>query len=326
MKMPSKNETMSPLISIIVPVYNTDAYSFSRCVESLAVQTYRQIEIIVIDDGSELKKAQSYIKALKQYTNISYTRQNHSGVSAARNLGLKKSTGEYVMFVDSDDYLDIECCNEAMSVVTNETDFVYFSYIKHYSSHSKQVNFADSPYNISVLGTSCMKLYKKSSIENIYFDETLRNAEDIEFNFRAFQKIQNPKLLQKHLYHYWIHRDSSVRKFREDYISQYLKTINKIQSDLQKKPLCRELYNSYYDFLAIAYLMILLNFVYHIENKKPRKVQLKQLEQQDFVQDLFFNYDKLSLPLTRKLIVFFGKHKFYALITVAIRMKQELDR
>ena len=316
-----------PLISIIVPVYNTDINLFKNCIESLAQQTYRNCEVIVVDDGSNHKNKERYETLLRKYPTVIYVYQKHSGVSASRNNGLKKSNGEYIMFVDSDDFLDIDCCEKAANAASNKTDLIYFSYTKTYSDHGSKVNPAENPYAMPVIGTSCMKLYRKSLIGGCQFDESLKISEDVEFNFRIFQRLNNAESIEEQLYHYVIRKDSSVRQFQKDYIGQYTTTINRIRADLKEYPTHGPLYHSYYDFLAISYIMIILNYIYHTHNSNThRKQQIKQLEQIEFVHELFSNYDMLTLPFTRKIIVLLGKHKLYALIAIVMRIKQRLDK
>ncbi|MCI8778348.1 MAG: glycosyltransferase family 2 protein [Bacilli bacterium] len=104
-----KNE----LISIIIPVYNTEDY-LDKCLSSIINQTYKNIEIIIIDDGS----TDNSKKIIKQYMNkdcrISYYYQNNSGVAIARNSGIDKAQGDYIAFIDSDDYIDLTFIEKCM--------------------------------------------------------------------------------------------------------------------------------------------------------------------------------------------------------------------
>ena len=125
-----------PLISIIIPVYNVEKY-LTQCLDSVINQTYRNIEIICINngstDGSEtiLKEFQKNDKRIKVINTV------NEGVSIARNKGLEIITGDYTMFVDSDDWIDLETCEEVMKVVAkNEADVVMWSYIREFENKS----------------------------------------------------------------------------------------------------------------------------------------------------------------------------------------------
>ena len=100
---------MIPKISIIVPVYNSET-TIERCIVSLISQTYTNIEIILINDGSKDKSGQICDSYSNKDNRIKVYHKTNEGVSIARNLGIKEATGEYVLFVDSDDYLSLNAC------------------------------------------------------------------------------------------------------------------------------------------------------------------------------------------------------------------------
>lgn len=111
-----KSLGINPKISIIVPVYNTEEY-LKNCLESLINQTYKNIEILCIDDGSKDNSLNILQKYEQQDFRIKVFHQNNSGVSAARNIGLKNMTGEYLMFCDSDDYYEHNMCEEMLYTI-----------------------------------------------------------------------------------------------------------------------------------------------------------------------------------------------------------------
>ena len=98
-----KKETL-PLISVIVPVYNVEKY-IGKCLESICCQTYSNLEIIVVNDGSTDNSRQIVLQWTEKDKRIVFLEQQNSGVSVARNLGIEKAHGEYIAFVDSDDYI-----------------------------------------------------------------------------------------------------------------------------------------------------------------------------------------------------------------------------
>lgn len=114
-----------PIVSVIVPVYNTAA-CVGRCLDSLLAQTYANIEIICIDDGS----TDDSLKVLQQYaqrdTRVKVLHQENAGVSAARNKGLSEATGEFLSFIDSDDWLDVSTYEKVIACFTNDVDMVSF--------------------------------------------------------------------------------------------------------------------------------------------------------------------------------------------------------
>lgn len=105
--MKSQRVEKSGLVSIIIPVYNCEKY-LDKCLGSVIAQSYRKLEIIVINDGSKDNSGQIIQEYADNYANILPINQTNSGVSAARNNGIEKASGEYLLFVDGDDYLEAE--------------------------------------------------------------------------------------------------------------------------------------------------------------------------------------------------------------------------
>ena len=105
---------MNELVSIVVPIYNTEQY-ISKCIESLINQTYKNLEIILIDDGSTDNSFNICKKYQKEDERIKLFHKENGGVSSARNYGIKKATGEYICFCDSDDYYSLE----ALTIMTD---------------------------------------------------------------------------------------------------------------------------------------------------------------------------------------------------------------
>lgn len=116
----------NPVVSIIVPVYNVEAY-IEECLDSIVNQTYQQLEIIVVDDGSTDASSQLVKKYLAD-NRILFIEQENQGLSGARNSGLKVATGKYVLFVDSDDYIRVNMLTELVSrIEESQADLVRFN-------------------------------------------------------------------------------------------------------------------------------------------------------------------------------------------------------
>lgn len=113
-----KNVLREGVISVIIPVYNVEKY-LHRCIESVVNQTYGKLEIILVDDGSSDSCGESCDAWKKRDNRISVIHQENQGLSAARNSGLRIASGEYVLFVDSDDYLAADLCNTLVSEMAN---------------------------------------------------------------------------------------------------------------------------------------------------------------------------------------------------------------
>ena len=135
---------MEKKISIIIPVYNAEKF-LKRCLESVINQTYKNFEVICVDDGSKDNSSKIIEKIAKKDNRIILIKQKNQGVSIARNNAIEKSTGEYIMFLDSDDYMDKNMC-EIMIKAINEyrVDVVRCNYKRVYENGVKFNNKYDN--------------------------------------------------------------------------------------------------------------------------------------------------------------------------------------
>lgn len=237
---------MKSNVSIIVPIYNSGNY-LRKCLNSLINQTYSNIEIILINDGSTDNSqiiAEEYKKKDKRIKLISIL---NSGVSSARNLGLDLANGEYIIFVDSDDWIESTLIEEIMKYkhkIDNNGILVYSYLLENIDlGISKPI---DIPINLEKkdyiekikylikterLNALWNKVYKREIIErnNIRFNNKLSLGEDLLFNYIYFMNIENIYFLDKILYHYSIRdNDSLTKKFNSNKIDELIEVLNEI--------------------------------------------------------------------------------------------------
>lgn len=212
-------------VSIIIPIYNAEKF-LAQCIESVINQTYKNLEIILVDDGSK----DDSLKICKDYADkdsrirIFYDK-NH-GVSYARNKGLKEANGEYVLFIDSDDIVEKVYVDELMSAL-NETDYdIVISGYKEIdrknkwkrniliSKEEEKLLTGTIKYDYRILShyliTPWIKLYNMEIIRkyNIYFNENFKIAEDHMFNYEYMRHVKKYKFINKSLYTY-IHQNDN---------------------------------------------------------------------------------------------------------------------
>lgn len=192
---------LDPLITIIIPVYNTYVY-LKRCVESVCKQTYHNLEIILIDDGSTDGSQQLCDLLQEKDDRIAVLHNKNRGVSAARNLGLDSSHGEYVIFVDSDDWIEKETvANALITQQTTGADMIVWGYYADFLDDQHTV-FRSNKYiadgmcqvdnfkillqenALGLMGYVWNKLYKRDLLikSNARFREKISLYEDILFN------------------------------------------------------------------------------------------------------------------------------------------------
>lgn len=219
------------MISIIVPVYNVEKY-LPQCLDSLIGQTYRDIEIICVNDGS----TDGSLNVLEQYAakdaRIRVISQGNQGPSEARNKGIEFAKGEWFMFVDSDDWIELDCCEQVMAQTINR-DMVSFSYRREFKSSPapkyifgmQPKSFQESnvdrlyerliapngdelryPANLDSLSPVWGKLYKAQIVRDhqITFTSTKKTGtlEDLVFNGKYFNYLRSAYYLPNCLYHY----------------------------------------------------------------------------------------------------------------------------
>ena len=245
---------MKDLISIIVPIYNSEKW-LDRCIQSLLNQTYKNFEIVLINDGSTDSSDDICRNYIKKDKRIKYYKKENGGVSSARNIGLMKANGKYIKFVDSDDTLTDDCCELLLKEYNDDSiDLVicglnvFKNDVLLRSPHleEKKLSIHDSIdefiYISKVFASPCNKLYKKDLI--VYFNESLTAGEDLFFNLDYLKKCNNIKCISNCLYNVYLDNDNSLnRKFRDDRLDISLYLIN-AQIDF-----CNEVYgkNSYND-------------------------------------------------------------------------------
>jgi len=208
------------LLSVIVPVYNVKSY-LERCIMCLENQTYKNIEIILVDDYSTDGSAELCDEFRYKYTNIQVLHQtSNKGVSAARNCGLKKAKGLYITFMDPDDFIDVDLYEFLIDLIKqNNADISVCGNDDYYEGvvicNQKIFNDTVTPSEAVArtfkyrLWSSSMQIFTKKCINNIYYDEKISNGEDRLFLIKAFYKAS--KITYKTLpkYHYY-HREQSA--------------------------------------------------------------------------------------------------------------------
>ena len=231
-----------PMVSIIVPVYNVEN-RLDRCINSLVEQTYREIEILLIDDGSKDRSGQICDDWAKRDRRIKVIHKANSGVSSARNTGIEAATGDYVAFVDSDDHVEAEMYEKMIgAALEHQADQVCCCLYNDYPSGRQEESHAfgeqivcdDQVYSELILAmvtpeqttkkaqllqSPCNKLYRHQVIEqnHLRFDTELPYAEDWLFNVSFYRYARRVAFIPDHLYYYDRTTEGSLsKKFRWD--------------------------------------------------------------------------------------------------------------
>lgn len=203
------------MVSIIIPIYNTEKY-LRKCLESIQIQTYRGIEVIMVNDGSTDGSERICREFLKD-RRFKLMNQENSGVSVARNNGLKLATGDYILFVDSDDWMepdmiatlvcniekynvDISCC---------QYDHCPPNDIKEIEIWDKDKLLSEFLIHRRINGSLVNKIFKRNVIGDCKLDKNIKYGEDALFLWKISQNVSSVVMTNRILYHVSLHDDSA---------------------------------------------------------------------------------------------------------------------
>ena len=218
---------MRDLISIIIPVYNVEKY-LDKCVESIVNQTYQNLEILLIDDGSTDHSGEKCDEWTKKDKRIKVIHKENEGVSSARNRGLREATGEYIGFVDSDDYIEKDMYEIMLKEMKKDTiEFVMCDF--YMVTTEDEIQKSDSgEYSIEVMSKKQLieKFYPAASIwkclfvreqlKNIKFNENMNISEDLKFICDyVLTNCENNSIFIKRKLYYYVRRENSITQTKE---------------------------------------------------------------------------------------------------------------
>lgn len=204
-------------LSIVIPVYNTEKY-LKECLDSIISAIKNDdVELIIIDDGST--DSSNLIYNNYSFKNLKKIKIENSGVSNARNIGINAASGDWIMFVDSDDTLSENWYKTLSKYFSSEYDVIYFfEKIDKSLNISKDMIF-DSLFGVSNLspyfGSPCSRIIKTDILKknNIKFIEGIINGEDLLFNVEILSKIKNFEVIQESFYNYRVNEVSATNTF-----------------------------------------------------------------------------------------------------------------
>ena len=237
------------MISVIVPVYNVEKY-LERCVKSIAAQTYKDLEILLIDDGSTDKSGKMCDDFQQTDSRIKAFHKQNGGLSDARNYGIEHSAGEFISFVDSDDYIDEKMLETLHRLITeNDADLAVCPAMDVFEGKEvtqvkeiKEFNLNKvESYKYMLRGdgipSACNKLYKRQTVGNVRFPVG-KLYEDGFFTPQILKRVEKTAVTSKPMYYYFRRADSITTKpFRKgdlDVIEAYDKCVKQV------KELCPE--------------------------------------------------------------------------------------
>ncbi|WP_087189343.1 glycosyltransferase family 2 protein [Flavonifractor sp. An52] len=289
---------MEQLVSVIIPIYKVEAY-LKRCVDSVLAQTYTNLEVILVDDGSPDGCGAICDSYAEQDPRVRVIHKVNGGMSDARNAGLKIASGEYISFIDSDDWIDSGYIfSLVQKIEETNSDFVIsgITYVyENLRTQKKAIPQSTDTVQLvsnSLMGYACNKLYRKVLLDkaNILFkDMTLR--EDLFFNLTILARA--PKLkyeIVNECGYYYIQRQSSSLHSRQEVpaetVCNFLEELKKLLEELDKHQYrSTEIYN------YVAYTLLTDNILKNIYRNRKLNCSLR------YVSKLFSSVSRSDLRL-----------------------------
>lgn len=279
---------MNPLISVIVPVYNVEPY-LRKCLDSIVNQTYKNLEIILVDDGSTDNSGIICDEYDEKDKRIKVVHQINQGVSIARNVGLDLCSGDYITFVDSDDWCELDYFEKVIQNINvyKNIDVIITNFIRDYNNRTKlmymkgdtqildKFSALKSIVQCKFFGWDvCSTFYKRKCLNGNRFPIDIKFGEDFGFKWNVIRNINSNVLyLPLNGYHYVFRYDSSVNSYtiKEKSISLILQE-NIMSREIDKK--YKILLKKKYLNSAIAYYIeySFFNISDHVLEKKIKNM------------------------------------------------------
>lgn len=316
------------LISIIIPCYNSEN-TIKKCLNSIINQTYKNIEIICINDGSVDNTLNILRKYQSKDSRIKIINNTNNGVSYSRNCGLEIAKGDYVTFIDSDDFIDLNAIINIVDILKNNSiDVLRYNFVVKNSKNFYNNNlydFADclidveenrnilykKMFTINNIPTLCWLLFiKKDIAKKVRFDTNISFLEDTIFYYNLFNLIKNIYFLDKKYYNYIIYKKSLTRNV--DRVSKNIENILYVNDLFRKdkkieKELIVDINTNHLNMIAR-----MLPTVYSYDKRKYKDIYRNISKQEAFINILKYN-DLNQIEFKKRIYIFSLKYHLFLL-------------
>lgn len=252
-----------PKLSIILPVYNTEAY-LEKCLDSILGNTFQDFELIIVNDGSPDNSEEIILKYIEKYKDkIVYIKKENGGLSDARNAGLSMAKGEYISFIDSDDYIERNMYEEIFTKLKEASFDIVACDVNLVYENSEKIDTVSCGYKESILDkekikesmtvfypTVWNKAYKREVLKDITF---LKGVwyEDLEFMLRVYPNINTIGVVKKPLYNY-LQRKNSITYTHNDKLYDIINNMESVLKYYKEHNIYEE-YSEVLEYLYVRY-------------------------------------------------------------------------
>ena len=329
-----------PKVSVVIPVYNTKTY-LEQCVVSVITQTFKDLDILLIDDGSTDGSSDLCDQLAASDKRIRVIHKENEGVSAARNLGLDEATGEYVMLLDSDDWLDMDAVETLVKKADSEsTDVLHFNYIREFEGKSlvKANTFLEEklytgeeckvvcrqllgltgrelahPESMNFLASCGLNFYRNSLLKELGVRfvslQEIGSFEDGFFNFNVFLHVKRFAFIDCPFYHYRKTNVSScTSNYRKEYVARQLLLFDKIRVVIDKEGCWDYFSEAYYNRIALSTMEACLNAMCNQAGFRACFHEIGEVLRNEQFKKAYESFDISQMSFKWKFYFFFIKH------------------
>lgn len=333
------------LVNIVAPVYKIPYGLLRESIQHMIDQTYKNIEIILIDDGSPDECGKICDEYAKIDARITVIHNENKGVSNARNTGIRLSQGKYICFVDADDFLEVTAVEKMIEIAEREqAELVVCNYDvstnqKKVTSDKKFIFSGDdiitikksfisggNIHGLAFTGAPWGKLYRTETIKDnlCYFDEQLPRSQDNEFNFRFADYIKKCVFIDASLYTYNVFGNSAMRKYWKDAERNSDVLLDRILDDIKELNNPEEYYEAFWKFTFTKIQDILYTDIMHKENRikfSERVKRIHQLAGKMPYQESIVCTKKYQYRGYQKILLMFLKAKCYCMVALLVKAR-----
>ncbi|WP_313467722.1 glycosyltransferase [Streptococcus parasuis] len=305
-------------LSIIIPVYNCESF-LETCLNSIVSEMNELIELILINDGSIDGSGEICEKYSNQYENIIYLLKNNTGVSDTRNVGINSAQGEYIIFVDSDDFLAKGWSKVVFSLFEKDADFTIIESGLSKELYTKKEVFDclfHLNHNIKWCSTPWSKIYKRSLLleKKILFETNVFHGEDLLFNAEVISNSTNILFSNKNIYYYRQNNLSITKSFNK----------NIFESDKKFLSIVKQKYDiKYYYFCLENAIMMFLNKISQVNYMEGFKFY-RIFREEPYSSYIRNNSDYFNK--SRNILFNFIKYDLIFILIIAFKAKNIIAR
>lgn len=341
---------MSPLISIIIPIYKVPEKYLRKCIESAKKQTLKEIEIILIDDESPDDCGRICDEYAQDDKRIRVIHQKNKGLCGARNSGVREARSKWITFVDGDDWIEPNMCDLLYKASKSDIDIICCGVTKDFETKKKDYNY-DGLYEdnkvyeskkeleymrrmlLNFNGNNAWayaKLIRKDFMlnNNLYHNEELRQgAEALEFNIRLFYKAKKIKFIKEILYHYIYNDNSITTKHNEKNHYMVLDCFKEIKNNIDNND--KEIMMWFYNRLSYVIITTAISGYFSPRNKEKytvKKTKYKAFLNQGLIKETFEYADVNKLDKLRKITFYLIKMRLFLLVSIVAKIRMTKGR